>query len=99
LPSAVSNVSEMCFASTTSRRGWRSVTLAAGDEAEAASPGRGLDSGSLTIDILAFCNAMPRSVAKAESGGAPNVLARRENNEQGLAGFPCNLGAELEAVF
>jgi hypothetical protein len=50
----------------------------------------------LTIDILAYCNAMPRSVAKAESGGAPNILARRENNEQGLAGFPSNLGAELE---
>jgi hypothetical protein len=66
----------------------------ADEEAEAISPERGLDFGSLTIDILAFGNAMPRSVAKVESGGAPNVLARRQNNEQGLAAFPCNLDVE-----
>jgi hypothetical protein len=48
------------------------------------------------IDILAFCNGMPRSVAKAEIRGALNVLARRENNEQGLAVISCIFNAQTQ---
>src|SRR3984957_19901246 len=83
LPSAVSKVREICCASTPSGRGACSTAPEADEEAETAFPGRGFGSGSLTIDILDFCNAMPRIVAKAPSGGSLNVLARRDNNEQG----------------
>jgi hypothetical protein len=39
---------------------------------------------------------MPRIVAKAESRGAHNILARRENIEQGLGVFSCNPATESE---
>jgi hypothetical protein len=66
------------------------------EKGETASQGWEIGFGPPMIDILAFCNGMPRSVAKAEIGGAPNVSARRENNERGLAVISCIFNARAQ---